>query len=87
MLLAVGTLNALMLLSIPVYGSHYLADMLVGALVALLSIYLIRAASRRSRASRRPGALLDQRTDAPSFSRSHKDAGGQLESEGHLLRL
>jgi hypothetical protein len=43
MLCAVAGINTLMLLSIPVYGSHYLSDMLVGAVVALLSISFINA--------------------------------------------
>ncbi len=46
--LGVVILNILMLLSIPVYGSHYFGDMLAGALIALLSICLVRAATARS---------------------------------------
>ena len=45
--LGVVILNIVMLLSIPVYGSHYLGDMLAGALIALLSICLVRAANAR----------------------------------------
>ena len=51
MLFAIAALNVLMLLSIPVYGSHYLSDMLAGALIALLSIYLLKNLSGHHPAS------------------------------------
>lgn len=38
----IGLLNILMLLSTPTFGGHYLVDMVVGALVAWLAIYLVR---------------------------------------------
>jgi membrane-associated phospholipid phosphatase len=36
-------LNAAMMLSIPVEGTHYLTDMLMGLIVALVAISLARA--------------------------------------------
>jgi len=40
--LLIGLLNILMLLSTPTFGGHYLADMVSGAMVAGLAIYLVR---------------------------------------------
>jgi hypothetical protein len=40
--LLIGLLNMLMLLSTPTFGGHYLADMVSGALIAGLAIYLVR---------------------------------------------
>jgi len=37
-------LNVAMLLSTPVEGTHYLADMLIGALVAMAAILVLRRA-------------------------------------------
>ena len=34
--------NGLMLVSVPKHGSHYFVDVLAGAAVAVLSIYLVR---------------------------------------------
>jgi membrane-associated phospholipid phosphatase len=42
----VGLLNILMLLSTPTFGGHYLVDMLSGAAVAGLAIYLVRRGPR-----------------------------------------
>lgn len=39
-------INFLMLLSIPIEGTHYLADMIAGALVALVSWFTMRALLR-----------------------------------------
>lgn len=44
--LLIGLLNILMLLSTPTFGGHYFADMVSGALIAGLAIYLV---SRRRR--------------------------------------
>jgi membrane-associated phospholipid phosphatase len=41
------TINALMLLATPVEGTHYLADILAGAMVAAASIAIVRAVARR----------------------------------------
>ncbi len=42
MLAAIGMLNLAMLFAIPPFGYHYLADMLAGACVAIVSIVLVR---------------------------------------------
>lgn len=44
----VGSLNALMLLSIPSEGGHYLSDMVAGAVVALLTLAVVRRLRRPS---------------------------------------
>jgi membrane-associated phospholipid phosphatase len=41
MLAAIGTLNLAMLFAIPPFGYHYLADMLAGTCVAIVSIVLV----------------------------------------------
>ena len=38
------TLNAAMLLSTPVEGTHYLSDMLIGAVVAVAAVVIVRRA-------------------------------------------
>ena len=50
-LFGIGVVNLLMLISIPTFGGHYLADMIGGAIVAVVSIFTFRhGALIRSRA-------------------------------------
>lgn len=50
--LLIGLLNILMLLSTPTFGGHYLVDMVAGALVAGLAIYVVRHGPRTFKLSR-----------------------------------
>lgn len=47
------TLNVLMLIATPIYGGHYLVDMIGGALVAALSIHLYRRSCTQPSPNRR----------------------------------
>ncbi len=54
--LSLGVINGLMLLSIPSEGGHYLIDMIMGGMVAALSIVIVKSATRmqsKARAARR----------------------------------
>ena len=57
LMLPVAALNFMMLLSTPVYGGHYLVDMLSGAAIAVLAAALVRAAPLLTGA--RPGWTYD----------------------------
>ena len=51
-------LNAAMLLAIPVEGGHYLSDMILGAIVAVVAIGLTRAGSALSARSRLQAMII-----------------------------
>ncbi len=61
--LLVVPINVAMLLSTPVEGTHYLTDMILGALVALLAIFTVRLVTER----------LAQ--PAPAETRNRQDSG------------
>ena len=49
LLIPIAAINGVMLLSIPLFGGHYLVDMIAGAAVALLAIAATSAAPRPRR--------------------------------------
>lgn len=64
-------LNGLMLLSTPSHGGHYLADMIGGAVVALMSILLVRQLMARYRMW--PGPHLAEGSGTPGTTPARPD--------------